>query len=52
MDALLPVGKFSHKTDFSLRHQSNSYQMILRKIHAQPNGNGNGNGHGGGKNGH
>jgi ubiquinone/menaquinone biosynthesis C-methylase UbiE len=37
-------GKMSHRTDFSLTHQSNSYQVVLKKIHA--NGNGNGNGHG------
>jgi SAM-dependent methyltransferase len=41
-------GKFSHKTDYSLKHQSNSYQMVLRR----PQANGNGNGHGGSKNGH
>jgi SAM-dependent methyltransferase len=32
-------GKFSQQTDFTLRHQSNSYQMVLRK--KSPSGNGN-----------
>ncbi len=31
----------SQSTDFSLRHQSNSYQMVLRKTSANGNGNGN-----------
>lgn len=38
-------GTVSHKTDFKLTHQSNSYQMVLRKNKAHSNGNGNGSGH-------
>lgn len=32
--------KFSQQTDMALVHQSNSYQMVLRKIQANGNGNG------------
>jgi SAM-dependent methyltransferase len=31
-------GKLSQKTDFSLRHQSNSYQIVLQKTGANGNG--------------
>jgi SAM-dependent methyltransferase len=35
-------GRFSQHTDGSLQHQSNSYQMVLKKIHTNGNGHGNG----------
>jgi len=37
-------GRLSHHTDTSLQYQSNSYQMVLRKI--RPNGTGNSHGNG------